>query len=277
MKYFARRAGCFLPVLLAVLPACPAMAGPPATKARAEVSAPAAPRAPKPAKTLKSEPAPAPGAYVNDYAGVLDAVTVEKLNGILADLDAKAKAQVAVLTVNSLGGRDLETYATETYKKWGIGDKKTNRGVLLLVAVDDHKARIEVGYGLEGILPDGLTGAIQDRDMVPYFKKGDYDGGIARGSLAIASVIAKDSGVALSGEPAESDARGLPAVPLTGGQKIFFFIVIAFLLILVIRHPVLLFFFLNTVSSRGGGGFGGGGFGGFGGGMSGGGGSSRSW
>ena len=147
--------------------------------------------------------APAPRAYVNDEAGVMDARTAGELNGVLSELDARAKAQVAVLVVNTLGGADIETYAAAIYKKWGVGDRRTNRGVLLLVAVRDHKARIEVGYGLEGILPDGLTGGIQDKYMVPYFRKGDYSGGVSQGALAIASVIAQDSGAELSAGPAQ--------------------------------------------------------------------------
>ena len=249
MICFSRCAKFMLPVLFSVLFTCPVAAVP-------------------------SAAAPAPGTYVNDFAGVMDAQTIGSLNAVLADLDAKAKAQVAVLAVKSLGGADIETYAAETYKKWGIGDKKTSRGVLLLVAVDDHKSRIEVGYGLEGILTDGLTGSIQDKYLIPYFKAGDYSTGIARGSLAIASVIAGNSGVTLSGKFAESGQGN--AAPMSPGQKILSFIFIAFLIILFIRHPFLAFFFLNTMT-RSSGGFGGGGFGGFGGGSSGGGGSSRSW
>lgn len=256
MSYFSNKARALLPAFLAVLLACPGLAG----------------------AAKRPEAAPAPGAYVNDLAGVLDAQTIGDLNGVLADLDAKAKAQVAVLTIKSLDGADLETYAVKTYKKWGIGDKKTNRGVLLLVAVEDHKARIEVGYGLEGILPDGLTGAIQDKYIIPYFKAGDYSTGISQGALALVSVIAKDSGVTISGGYAERpQGRDLP--PLTRGQKILAGLLLVALLIFVIRHPVLAFFLLQTMlrSSGRGGGFGGGGFGGFGGGASGGGGSSRSW
>ncbi len=219
--------------------------------------------------------APAPRAYVNDEAGVMDARTAGELNGVLSELDARAKAQVAVLVVNTLGGADIETYAAAIYKKWGVGDLRTNRGVLLLVAVQDHKARIEVGYGLEGILPDGLTGGIQDKYMVPYFRKGDYSGGVSQGALAIASVIAQDSGAELSAGPAQGRTDPLP--PLTPGQKLLSLLLIGFVVILFIRHPFLMFFLLNTMNSRGGGGFGRGGFGGFGGGMSGGGGSSRSW
>ncbi|MEI7529486.1 MAG: TPM domain-containing protein [Elusimicrobiota bacterium] len=221
--------------------------------------------------------APAPRAYVNDEAGVMDARTAGELNGVLSELDARAKAQVAVLVVNTLGGADIETYAAAIYKKWGVGDRRTNRGVLLLVAVQDHKARIEVGYGLEGILPDGLTGGIQDKYMVPYFRKGDYSGGVSQGALAIASVIAQDSRVELSAGPAQG-GRTDPLPPLTAGQKLLSLLVIGFVIILFIRHPFLMFFLLSNLNSRGGGGgFGRGGFGGFGGGMSGGGGSSRSW
>ncbi len=241
-----------LPALFAVLLACPAMA------AGGKIPA-----------------APPPGSYINDLAGALDAPTAVKLNGVLADLDAKTKAQVAVLVVKNLDGADIETYAVETYKKWGIGDKKTSRGALLLVAVEDRKARIEVGYGLEGILPDGLTGSIQDKYMIPYFRTGDYATGITQGALAIASVIADDTGVKLSVGPVESGPQ--ETIQLSAGQKIFSFILIVLFIIFAIRHPYLALFFLSTMTSRGSGGFGGGGFGGFGGGSSGGGGSSRSW
>lgn len=251
MNYFSSRLKFLLTALFAVFLAGPVLAAAPAA-------------------------APAPRAYVNDTAGVMDAQTEAKLNGFLADLDAKAKAQVAVLTVRTLGGADLGTYAVETYKKWGIGDKKTSRGVLLLVAVEDRKSRIEVGYGLEGILPDGLTGAIQDKYMMPYFKAGDYSGGIAQGSMALASVIAEDSGVTLSAGFAQSGRR--ISAPKTRGQKIFSVLMLVIFIIVAIRHPYLVFFLLSSMNSRGsGGGFGGGGFGGFGGGSSGGGGSSRSW
>ena len=107
-RFFNKTA--FLPAVLAALLACPFTAG--------------AAKAP--------EAAPAPGSYVNDRAGVLDARTAAELDGALAELDVKARAQVAVLTIKTLAGADLETYAVKTYKAWGIGDKKTSRGVLLL-------------------------------------------------------------------------------------------------------------------------------------------------
>jgi len=217
---------------------------------------------------------PAPRGYVNDFAGVMDTGVVENLNNILSDLDSRANAEVSVAVVTSLEGMDVETYATEMFKRWGVGNKSTNRGLLLLVSVTDKKSRIEVGYGLEGILPDGLTGAIQDKYIVPYFRQGDYSKGISHGTLAIAGVIAKDSGIELSAGPVENIGDTPPRSRL---QNIFSIVLFIFFIILVIRHPFLLFFLLNTGRSGGHGGFGGGGFGGFGGGLSGGGGSSRSW
>lgn len=248
MFNFSRINKIILPAFIAVLLACPAIAA-------------------------AQKGTPAPRSYVNDSAGVLGAQTAAKLSAVLADLDAQAKAQVAVLTVKSLGDRDIETYAVETYKKWGIGDKKTSRGVLLLVAVEDRKSRIEVGYGLEGILPDGLTGAIQDEYIIPHFKAGDYATGVTQGALALATVIAKDSGITLS---AGSQRGRRPAQPMSKERKIISILMLVAFVIFAIRHPVLAMLLLQTMT-RGGGGFGGGGFGGFGGGSSGGGGSSRSW
>ena len=274
MIYLFRRAGFPLHIFITVFLAFPAIAGSSAPRGAeipaAQDSLRDAARSPIPAQTERRAETPSPRGFVNDSAGVMDAETSGKLNDVLAELDAKAKAQVAVLTVKNLGGIDIETYAVETYKKWGLGDKTTNRGVLLLVAVEDRKARIEVGYGLEGILPDGLTGAIQDKYIIPYFRTGDYPEGIYRGTIAIAQIIAKDRGIGLSSEPVESGQYN--TAPMSAGQKIFSFILFVLFIILAIRHPFLLFFLLNSGGSRSRGGFGG-----FGGGMSGGGGSSRSW
>ena len=218
--------------------------------------------------------APAPKSYVNDTAGVIDAGAAVRLNSILADLDAKAGAQLAVLTVKGLGGEDIETYAVRMFSQWGIGDKNTDRGLLLLVAVDERKSRIEVGYGLEGILPDGLTGAIQDKYMLPYFKEGDYSQGVFYGALALASVVAEDSGVPLSGGAVRARTEAPPSSP---ARKLLSLLLLFGFIVFAIRHPYLALFLLSSMARGGGGGFGGGGFGGFGGGSSGGGGSSRSW
>src|SRR6185369_2337711 len=102
-----------------------------------------------------------PGNYVNDFARVLDQNTAAKLNNIAEQLDHQANAQVAIVTINSLDGEDIVDYSVKLYQQWGIGKKGSDRGVLILYAIQDHRARIEVGYGLEPILPDGKVGGFQ--------------------------------------------------------------------------------------------------------------------
>jgi len=114
----------------------------------------------EPLKQLK------PTGYVNDFAGVLDAGSAQRIAQICAQIEQKANAQIAVVTVHSLDGSDIESYAVDLYKQWGIGAKSTNRGVLILLTVDDHHYRVEVGYGLEPILPDGKVGDF-GREAVP--------------------------------------------------------------------------------------------------------------
>jgi uncharacterized protein len=222
-----------------------------------------------------ADPYPQPQGYVTDAAGVLDARASSALANLLSELDKKADAQVAVVMVKDLGGRDIESYAVGLYEAWGIGKKGTDRGALILVSVGDRKARIETGYGLEAILPDGLCGEILDQDMIPFFKQGGYSEGILRGAGRVASVVAKDAGVELSGVriPASRSSGN-------GGLSLVLFLLLLFFLAPVfLRNPLLVLLLLNSGRRRGGfggGGFGGG-FGGFGGGSSGGGGASRGW
>jgi uncharacterized protein len=93
-----------------------------------------------------------PQGYVNDFAGVLDPATVEQLTRLCAEVDQKAKAQIALATIKSLEGDAVEDFANHLFQKWGVGYKGTDRGVMVLLAVDDHKYWTEVGYGLEPIL-----------------------------------------------------------------------------------------------------------------------------
>src|SRR5947207_908909 len=100
-----------------------------------------------------------PTGYVDDFAGVLDAGSAQRITQICSQIDQKAQAQIAVVTIRSLDRSDIEGFAVDLYKQWGIGAKATNRGVLILLAVNDHRYRVEVGYGLEPILPDGKVGS----------------------------------------------------------------------------------------------------------------------
>ena len=127
------------------------------------------------------KPSASSGIYVQDYAGVISAPARSYLQDLGRQLDQKTTAQLTVVTVKNLNGAPLEEYSLKLLRDWGIGNKEKNNGVLLLVSTGDRKSRIEVGYGLEGALTDSLTGQIQDQYMIPYFRKGIYEEGIARG------------------------------------------------------------------------------------------------
>jgi len=237
---------------------------------------------------LRAEPVSQlrPTDYVNDFAHVLDADTIAQLDNICQQIDQKAHAQIAVVTINSLDGSDIESYAVDLYKKWGIGSKATDHGVLLLFAIQDHKYRIEVGYGLEPILPDGRVGGI-GREAVPLLRQNDYKGAILLMTSRVADVIAQDAGIQLTSVPQFSaPPRDQPDKGLSGKQLLILGIILLIVLLTPLRR--VLFWMLlfggggggyggGGYSSGGGFGGGGGGFGGFGGGSSGGGGASGGW
>src|SRR6201994_8432 len=139
-----------------------------------------------------------PTGYVNDFAGVIDASSAEAIRQICQQVDQKAKAQIAIVTVHSLDGSDIESYTADLYKQWGIGPKSSNRGVLILLSIDDHRRRIEVGYGLEPILPDGKVGGY-GREAVPFLKQNQYGPAVLLMTQRVAGVIAADAGITLEG------------------------------------------------------------------------------
>ncbi len=234
-----------------------------------------------------------PQGYVNDFAGVLDSAARQQITALATELDQKAHAQLAVVTIHSLEGESVEDFANDLFTRWGIGPKSDNRGVLVLLAVDDHRYRVEVGYGLEPILPDGKVGSF-GREVVPLFRRGDYSGGLEQLTWRIAEVIAQDRGVTLSAQPVSASA-GRDDSASRGVPGLGFLLLVLFFLLWGGVWPLILLFLRGGGPRRrgpgwwmmgggwggggwGGGGFGsGGGFGGFGGGMSGGGGASGSW
>lgn len=127
----------------------------------------------------------APLGYVNDYANILSSGGKQRLEEELRSFTASTSNEIAVVTVPDLGGDTVEHYATKLFETWKIGTAKNDNGVLLLIARDEHKLRIEVGYGLEGALPDILAKDIIDNQITPSFKKGDYDTGVIQGVKAI--------------------------------------------------------------------------------------------
>ncbi len=232
-----------------------------------------------------------PTDYVNDFAHVLDQGTVTQLDDICQQIEQKAHAQIAVVTINSLDGSDINSYAVELFKRWGIGSKATDHGVLILLAVQDRKYWTEVGYGLEPILPDGKVGSF-GREAVPLLKQGNYSGALLLMTSRVADVIAQDAGITLTGtdpeiqeQPQEQPGRGLSA----GGIVLLAIIVLLVLFVPPLRR-ILFWMILFGGGGGGGGGYrgggysggggfggGGGGFGGFGGGSSGGGGAGGGW
>jgi len=228
--------------------------------------------------------------YVVDLAGILDDATENRLNGYLQELEQKTTAQLVILTIKSLEGESIEDFSIKiAHDKWKLGQKGKDNGVLFLISVKDRKYRIEVGYGLEGVLPDSLVGSLGRDLLVPYFRKGDYSNGIFATTLAMANEIAMDSGVKINGMPivkrgVQTASKGKPAGLFNSIVTIVFLVIMVILFIKNPRLFLMLLLFSSMGGRRGswggGGGFGGGGFGSFGGGGGGGfggGGASGGW
>lgn len=227
---------------------------------------------------------PKPIGYINDFAQIIPPQTESALDNLLRELKQKTTADVVVVTIDDLGDASLEGYAVDLFENWGIGKKGKDNGVLILVAMAQRKVRIEVGYGLEGIIPDGRAGDIIRQQITPNFKGGDYGKGILQCTLAVVNIIATDAGVQLRGMPRVT-TRQYPQRSHRG-RGLASLIMLVLLIIFFFRYPRLFSLLLlgsmlgggrrGGYWSGGGGGFGGG-FGGFGGGMSGGGGASGGW
>jgi uncharacterized protein len=235
-----------------------------------------------------------PTAYVNDFANVLDPTTKARIEDICRQVDQKAKAQITVVTIHTLDGSDIESFAVDLFHKWGVGYKGTDRGVMILYVIQDRRARVEVGYGLEPILPDGKVGGFQ-REAIPLMQSGNYSQALLLVTSRIAEVIASNAGVQLTNTVPHAPVRPVEQPSSSIGIGGIVILVIIFLIILFTPLRGILFWILfsGMFGGRGGGyggggygGFGGGGgggwgggggFGGFGGGSSGGGGASSSW
>lgn len=242
-------------------------------------------------------PKPQTNLYVFDYADLIESQDEQEMRKIAKALDDKTKAQIVVVTVNDLAKMEIEDYALNLFRNWGIGDKEKNNGVLILVnkesllANQRGRIRIEVGYGLEGAINDGKAGAILDNFALPAFEVGEYSRGIKDTFMAVSSEVAREYGLDLSG----SDLSGLESYLVEEDDDLLLDLIIALVIFIII-----IYFSTRKRGSRryyrrgpfngpfgpfggggfhgggfGGGGFGGFGGGGFGGGRSGGGGASR--
>ena len=152
---------------------------------------------------------PAQRAYIVDTAGMVSAEDAAQISKIGAELRSKTKTEIVVVTVPTLGGTDIESYANELFRSWGIGDARMNNGVLLLIAKDDRAFRIEVGYGLEGAITDGYAGSVLDA-MKGEFRKENYSPAILQAYVTLAQKAGAEYGVGLESLGA---ALGIPAKP----------------------------------------------------------------
>ena len=211
---------------------------------------------------------------VNDLAGVLSSQQERSITSYLQDIEKKNGAQIVVLTVKSTKGLPIESYSMQVVEKWKLGQKERDNGVLLLLSVNDRKLRIEVGYGLEGLLTDATCGYIIRHDIVPYLKRGDYGSAIISGVQKIGAIVLKE--VTISDE----ELKAKPQESGSSGFIMFFIIFIIFLRVAAVIFPGntgwIIFDLLLMFGRSGGGSGGGGGFSGGGGGF-GGGGASGSW
>ncbi|MBN2416444.1 TPM domain-containing protein [bacterium] len=224
---------------------------------------------------------PAYRGFVNDFVGVIETEYERRITALAQELEEKTGAQIAVVTVRSLGDESPETYAVELFAAWGIGRRGVDDGLLILFDAGGRQVRMEVGDGLEGIITDGTAGAILDRYSLPDFRNGEYGRGLYRAAAAVAGIIARDSGVEISGSLMPARDSTDSSRSRQGGGGAFFVIIV--ILIILTRGRIIPWLLLGSMmgGGRSGGGFGGGGFGGgfggFGGGMSSGGGATRSF
>lgn len=130
-----------------------------------------------------------PTGYVNDFAGVISAETKAELESVLTQFHTDTGGDIAVAVVSSLEGDDIETYSNTLFREWGVGGADKDKGILLVVAVEDRKVRIEVGYGYEGDVPDAYSSRIINETITPRFKEEDYDGGITNGVSSLITLI----------------------------------------------------------------------------------------
>lgn len=256
---------------------------------------------------------PSPQGYVNDYANIISPEYKSQIESLLTQLEQETTVEVAVLTVPNLQGQDKESYAVNVFREWGIGKKDVDNGLLILVGLEEREWRIEVGYGLEGLITDGMAGRIGRNKLVPNFQNEEYGKGIyeavvdIRGFVEgeeevisqyqeddytndfdfifipffIAMVVGGIVGVAtkkIKNKKVKWGVRigvaGLIFIGLIFWSTVFAVVFLVFYFMFSLGRGGMMFI---PFGGRGRGGMGGGGFGGFGGGFSGGGGAGGRW
>ena len=232
-----------------------------------------------------------PQGYVSDFAGVIDPAAKQEIESYCARVKAATGVEIALVTLPSLEGEPIEDVANVMFRKWGVGSKPNNEGILLLLSINDRRSRLEVGYGLEPIIPDGYAGSVI-REMRPALRERNYSQAFADAASSIGATVAKAKGVQIGGDVPRRRSR-----PPSGGFPMEVVYVVGGLIVLALLTRGgrgggggIGGFIMGMLAgqllggggrSNSGGGFGGSdsgdGFGGFGGGDSGGGGASSDW
>lgn len=241
--------------------------------------------------------------HVSDFANVIAPNNENRINALAKKLEELTKDELAVVTIQSYEDRrfaSIEETAVDLFEKWGIGKKGEDNGLLVLVAIDERQWRIEVGYGLEGTIPDAAASSLGRNILVNHFRAGNYGQGLEDLSIALVARIAEEKNIPLSqfqiSEPQQRPRQNAQTRQGRSGGGFFksigSILFAIFMIYMFIKHPRLMILLMMMSNNNrrshwgggshfgggfGGGGFGGGGFGGFGGGMSGGGGASGGW
>ncbi len=219
-------------------------------------------------------PWPAPTGAVNDFAHVIPAGEAVQLENYLDDYQQKTGNAIVVATFPSVEGGDVDRAAVDLFQAWGIGQKGKDNGILILASINDRRVRIEVGYGLEGVVTDADAGDVLRQKVYPSFQQQQYGQGLATGAQALAQIIQE-------GQKGQAQGSGGDKGPGVGEILKVILIIIVLLVYLYLRIRFGGWWGGGFYGGWGGGGFGGGssggGFGGFGGGGSGGGGASGGW
>jgi len=232
---------------------------------------------------LAAQRLPSPSGYVNDFAKVMRAQDAKAVENLAAAVKEKTGAELALVTINSYAPyAAISEYAIALAEAWGVGERDKDNGVILVLAMTEREVRIEVGYGLEGAIPDSVAGRILDNVVIPAFQNDDFSGGLREGCRSIAAYVVKEKGLELADfDLSENLIRS------SGSNSVLNIIIPLIFFIGFIFIPLLRFSILRRVLGRGVirpggfgsgssfGGSGGGGFGGFSGGSFGGGGASR--
>jgi len=227
---------------------------------------------------IQAEEYSKPVEWVNDFAGVISPEYKSQLTNLISEIERKTGAEIAIATVKTSYPQSIDMYAVELFTRWGIGKKDKDNGVLIVAAIDDRKVWIETGYGLEGVLPDGLCGEIYRQVLKPNFQQGEFGKGLLLATSVIADKIGKEQGVEITG------TERAPQISYSRKSRAGMLFPLLFLLLIFSGRfflPLLLLGgmrggYWGSGTFGGGGGFGGG-FGGFGGGSCGGGGAGGGW